>query len=116
MTSCDEHFVTSLGVTLDNEETVNIRSTYNGAQFNSKKPLWVCCNAMISDHTCKYVKCTDCYVHPGRRLSRTNKGKGRCNHNMLEVYDDLQYYDPIYDRDENWPKICVVCKKEIMVF
>lgn len=83
------------------------------------KPLWVCDNAMIVDHECKYVKCNSCYQHPGR-TSRQNKGKGHCNHASLSKYDDIQYYkEPgckTYEDEDNWPRFCVLCKKEIVVY
>lgn len=91
-----------------------------GDEFNKQKPLWVCHNSINIDHSCNFVKCNNFYELPNSHTSHSNKGKGICNHAFLEIYDNLQYFKntgiAFYEDDENCTNICVVCKKEIMVY
>ena len=83
------------------------------AIFNHTHHLWVCCNAMHLDHTCKYVKCHNCFKRPKKRPQRKNTKTGRCDHKLLQPFDNESYYkSPYYESmedEDNFPKICVTC-------
>ena len=100
-------------------------------KVGSKSCVWICPNARLKDHKCKFALCDKCYIGiaPIKRRQRgqlhNNVQKGgdlRCNHKAvlsLDQFFDDQYFKDSWKNKMNlekgfFPSQCDECKREFV--
>ena len=93
--------------------------------------VWLCPNAKVKDHVCKFALCDKCYIEiaPVKKRRRSklpkkqdNRGEVRCNHNAimsLEQFFDEQYFtqawkDKILMEKGSFPVLCNNCRRNLV--
>ena len=93
--------------------------------------VWICPNAKVKDHVCKFALCDNCYIEiaPVKKRRRAKlpkkkdqRGEARCNHNAvmsLEQFFDEQYFTQTWKEKINlekgsFPVVCNNCRRNLV--